>query len=150
MRAKGRLFHWDSFHYYCYWNYNFMLLVYCFKKIGKGAKNPKKSQEVDFYSNTTLNISHKSSCQATLNKVQINVSKTRRCLVRFQVSVCTQNWKTQEVSKNLARYPEHLFVWSSPCQFLATESKTLELYAGAPPFFAGIYYLIYNLNECAA
>ena len=27
-----------------------MLLVYCFKKIGKGAKNPKKSQRVDFYS----------------------------------------------------------------------------------------------------
>ena len=56
---------------------------YCFKIFGKGAKNPKKSQEVDFYSNTTLNISHKSSCQATLNKVQINVSKTRRCLVQF-------------------------------------------------------------------
>ena len=59
-----------------------MLLVYCFKKIGKGAKNPKKRQRANFYSNTS-NISHKSSCQATLNKVQINVSKTRRCLVQF-------------------------------------------------------------------
>ena len=53
------------------------------KNFGKGAKNPKKSQRSRFYSNTTLNISHKSSCQATLNKVQINVSKTRRCLVLF-------------------------------------------------------------------
>ena len=91
-----------------------------------------------------MNLSHKSSCQATLNKVQINVSKTRRCLVQSLSECVYSKLKNARSVKKLGSISRTLICVILTLPIPGNRIKNIRAIRRGTPVFR--WHLLFNLQ----